>query len=182
MPAAPNHHKPVRFSHRYWLLPVLLTAPLSGLAAEDQRQLPVYLSADRIEISQKKELSQYHGHVLLKQGTLRLTANHAAVQNRANLLDSVTAEGSPVTFRYLPEGTKDFIEGKSRRAVYYSLKRRVELYEDVQLQRGQDLFRSAVLHYDIETSRLVADGAPGQRVYAALLPQSQDPLLQKKMP
>lgn len=168
---------------RAWLfLPALLVWPLCALAADNQRQLPVYLSADRIEINQKKELSLYRGHVLFKQGTLQLTADRATVQNRANLLESVMAEGKPVNFRYRPEASKEFIEGESGRAVYNAVTRQVDLYENVQLRRGRDLFRSAALHYDIESQRLIGQGAPGNRVYTALLPKARNSLLPEKHP
>ena len=161
---------------RYALLivPVLLAAPLSVLAAEGERQLPVFLRADRIDINQKTELSLYRGHVVFSQGTFRLTAARAEVQNRANQLETVTAEGKPATFRYRPEGTVVFIEGEASRAVYHAVARQVDLYDNVQLQRGRDLFRSAVLHYDIENQSLIGEGASGRRVYAALMPQTSN--------
>jgi len=191
-------------------LSALLVVPLCALAADDDRQQPVNLRADRIDIDQKKGLSLYRGHVVFSQGTLRLTAARAAVQNRANLVETVTAEGKPVTFRHRPEGQKefvegtasraeyhalaqrmdlygegalvtfrhrpegmvDFIEGEASRAEYYALTKRVDLYGEVQVQRGRDLFRSAVLHYDIENESMIAEGKAGRRVYAALVPNA----------
>ena len=61
-------------------LSALLVVPLCALAADNERQQPVNLRADRIDIDQKKELSLYHGHVVFSQGTLRLTAALAEVQ------------------------------------------------------------------------------------------------------
>ena len=191
-------------------LSALLVVPLSALAADNERQQPVNLRADRIDIDQKKELSLYRGHVVFNQGTLRLTAARAAVQNRGNAVETVTAEGKPVTFRHRPEGQKefvegtagravyhalaqrmdlygegalvtfrhrpegtvDFIEGEASRAEYHALTKRVDLYGEVQVQRGRDLFRSAVLHYDIENESMVAEGEAGRRVYAALMPNA----------
>jgi len=194
-----------------FLLPALLAMPLCALAAENNRQQPVHLRADRIDIDQKKGLSLYRGHVIFSQGTLRLTAARAEVQNRANAVETVTAEGKPVTFRHRPEGQKEYVEGKARRAKYYALAQRLDLYgeEDalvtfrhrpegmvdfiegearraeyhalaqrvdlygkVQVQRGRDLFRSAVLHYDIENENIIAEGTAERRVYAALVPNA----------
>jgi lipopolysaccharide export system protein LptA len=170
----PRLHATATLGHVLLLLPALLAVPLAVQAAEGERQLPVYLSADRIDIDQKKGLSVYRGHVVLNQGTLRLTAARADVQNRANLLETVSAEGKPATFRYRPEGAAEFIEGEASRAVYHALTQQVDLYDNVQVQRGRDLFRSAVLHYDIVNQRLIAESAPGRRVYAALVPHHQE--------
>lgn len=153
-----------------FFLPVLLAVPLSAMAADSQRQLPVSLRADRIDIDQKKGLSVYRGHVAFNQGTLRLTAARAEVQSRASVVETVTAEGKPVTFRHLPEGQKEFIHGVANRAIYHALTQSVDLYGEVQVERGRDLFRSAVLHYDIENQSMIAESANGRRVYAALVP------------
>lgn len=160
-----------------FLIPLLVVAPWA-LAVDNERQLPVNLRADRIDIDQKKGLSLYRGHVLFSQGTLRLTAARAEVQNRANVIETVTAEGQPVTFRHRPEGLTEFIEGEASRAVYHALTRQVDLYGMVQVQRGRDLFRSAVLHYDIENQSMIGESANGRRVYAALVPRAAKPLLE----
>ena len=165
----------------FWL-PALLAVPVCGLAADDDRQQPVHLRADRIDIDQKRGLSLYRGHVVFTQGTLRLTAARAEVQNRASVLETITAEGKPVTFRHRPEGLTDFIEGEAGRAVYHAPSRRVDLYGEVQARRGRDLFRSAVLHYDIGNQSLVAESANGRRVYAALVPRGDKPVLPGEHP
>jgi lipopolysaccharide export system protein LptA len=157
------------------LLPALLAVPLCALAADNDRQLPVHLRADRIDVDQKKGLSLYRGHVVFSQGTLRLTAARAEVQSRASVLETVTAEGKPVTFRHRPEGLEEFIEGEASRVVYHALARRADLFGDVQVQRGRDLFRSAVLHYDLENESMIAESAAGRRVYAALVPRAGKP-------
>jgi lipopolysaccharide export system protein LptA len=163
-------------------LPALLGMPLCVLGAGNERQLPVQLRADRIDVDQKKGLSLYRGHVVFSQGTLRLTAARAEVQSRASVLETVTAEGKPVTFRHRPEGLEEFVEGEASRAVYHATTRRVDLYGDVQVQRGRDLFRSAVLRYDIENQSLIAESAAGRRVYVALVPHAGKPPLPGDQP
>jgi lipopolysaccharide export system protein LptA len=137
----------------------------------------VQLRADRIDVDQKKGLSLYRGNVVFSQGTLRLTAARAEVQSRATVIETVTAEGQPVTFRQRPEGLTEFIEGAASRAVYHALTRQVDLFGEVQVQRGRDLFRGAVLQYDIGNESLVAEGAAGQRAYVALVPRAGTPAL-----
>lgn len=154
------------------LLAALLVDPLCALAADNERQLPVHLRADRIDIDQKKGLSLYRGNVVFSQGTLRLTAARAEVQNRASVIETVTAEGKPVTFRHRPEGQAEFIEGAANRVVYHALAQRADLFGAVQVQRGRDLFRSAVLHYDIANQSMIGESANGQRVYTALQPRA----------
>lgn len=156
------------------LLPVLLAMPPGALAAGYDRQQPVHLSADRIDVDQKKGLSLYRGHVIFSQGTLRLTAARANVQNRANEIETVTAEGKPVTFRHRPVGLAEFINGEASRAVYHAPARRVDLYGNVLVKRGHDVIRSGVLHYDIGNRSVIAESAGGRRVYVAMMPRTSE--------
>jgi len=156
-------------------LPALLAVPLCVLAADNERQLPVNLRADRIDVDQKKGLSLYHGNVIFSQGTLRLNAAHAEIRNRDNAVESVTAEGKPVRFRHRPDEMTEFIEGEALRIVYQVPAQLADLYGEVQVQRGRDLFQSAVLHYDIENQVMIAEGANEQPVYAALVPRTKNP-------
>ena len=156
---------------RALLFLVVLLAPVYAMAAGYDRQQPVHLRADRIDIDQKTGVSLYRGHVLFTQGTLKLTAARAQALNRGNVLQTITAEGAPVTFRHRPEGMEEFIEGEAGRAIYHAPTRRLDLYKNVSVQRGRDTFRGAVLHYDLENRSLIAESDAGQRVYAALAPR-----------
>ena len=156
---------------RVALLLAALMTPLCALAAGYDRQQPIHLRADRIDIDQKTGVSLYRGHVLFTQGTLKLTAARAQVVNRGNVLQTITAEGAPVTFRHRPEGMEEFIEGEAGRAIYHAPTRRLDLYKNVSVQRGRDTFRGAVLHYGLENRSLIAESDTGQRVYAVLAPR-----------
>lgn len=164
------HMKPSLHRALLWL--AVLPAPLCALAAGTDRQQPVHLRADRIDIDQKTGVSLYRGHVIFTQGTLRLTAARATARHRGNELETVTAEGAPVTFRHRPEGSEAFIEGDAERAVYHAPTRRVDLYKNVNVRRDRDSFRGAVLHYDIENESLIAESDAERRVYVALVPRA----------
>lgn len=150
-----------------------LVAPLSTLAATGDRQKPVNLRADRIEIDQKRATSLYRGNVLLTQGTLRMTAARAEARNRGNKVETVTAEGKPVTFRFRPEGGTEYIQGQAQRVHYRVAEQIVDFGGNVQLQRGRDAFRSAQARYDITTRQVTAEGNNEQRAYVALVPRTR---------
>lgn len=160
------------------LPPALLLAlalPPAALAAgaAGERQEPVHLRADRIEIDQKKGVSHYQGHVQLTQGTLRVTADRADAKQRGDLLENVIATGKPVTFRDRPEGQTEFIDGKAARAEYDAPGRQIYLSGGVDITRGHDNVRAASAHYDMNARAVHAERDAGQRVYMALTPRSQ---------
>lgn len=151
----------------------VLFAPLGALAAAGDRQKPVNLRADRIEIDQKKDTSLYRGNVILTQGTLRMTANRAEARNRGNKVETVTAEGKPVTFRQRPDGGMEYIQGQAGRVHYRVTEQLVDFGGDVNLQRGRDSFRAAQAHYDITARQVTAEGNAEQRAYVALVPRTR---------
>lgn len=157
---------------RLLILSSLLGLPIgvAVAAGNDERQQPVHLRADRIEINQKTGISRYRGHVVLTQGTLRLTADHAEARQRGDVLEKVIAEGKPVTFRDRPEGQQEVIEGQAARAEYDAVAQQVHLYGNVDIQRGRDRFRAGVAHYDMRNETLRGESDASQRVYAALTP------------
>lgn len=151
----------------------VLLAPLCALAASADRQKPVNLRADRIDIDQKKGTSLYHGNVILTQGTLRMAAARAEARNRGNKVETVTAEGKPVTFRHRPDGATEYIQGRAGRVHYRVTEQLVDFGGNVNLQRGRDTFRSALAHYDITTRQVIAEGNAEQRAYVALVPRAR---------
>jgi len=157
-------------ANRWLLVCVVLGLPAATAAGADERQLPVHLRADRIDISQKTGISHYRGHVVLTQGTLRLTADQAEALQRGDVLEKVTAQGKPVTFRDRPEGQTEYIEGQATRAEYDAVAQQVHLYGNVDIQHGPDRFRAGVAHYDMQAETLQSEGDASQRVYATLTP------------
>ena len=161
---------------------IAMLAPLCGLAAGTDRQQPVNLRADSIDIDQKKGTSLYRGHVLLTQGTLRLTAARAETRQRGNQVATVAALGTPVTFRHRPEGSVEYINGEASRAHYQVSERHLDLYRNVTVQRGRDTFRAAAAHYDLENRRLIAEGDTERRAYVALVPHARLPAQPERKP
>lgn len=160
---------------RLLLLSTLLGLPQALALAADERQQPVHLRADRIDVNQKTGISHYRGHVVLTQGTLRLTADSANSLQRGDVLVKVTATGKPMTFRDRPEGQQEVIEGQATRAEYDAVARQVHLYGNVDIQRGHDRFRAGVAHYDMQNQTLQGESDASQRVYAALTPPEKSP-------
>lgn len=158
---------------RTLLFVTVLLAPLCALAAAGDRQKPVNLRADRIDIDQKKGTSLYRGQVVLTQGTLRMTAARAEARNRGNKVETVTAAGKPVTFRHRPEGGTEYIHGQAGRVHYRVPEQLVDFGGNVNLQRGRDSFRAAQAHYDIAARKVIAEGGTEQRAYVALVPRAR---------
>ncbi len=159
--------------------PVLaLAAPraagAAALAAE--RRLPIHISADRIELDQKTGIAFYRGHVKFVQGGLRITAATAKVNTRGNAIETISAQGSPITFfQKVPPPGQD-IRGSAQRLRYVAPEQRLDLYGNVDFQQGDNSLHSARLHYNIETGVMTAvAGSPHDQVHAVIRPRVVSP-------
>ncbi len=136
-----------------------------------QRGLPIRISADSIEIDQKSGMTYYRGNVTFVQGGLRITASKAEASMRNNAIQTISAQGNPITFfQKMPAPDQD-IRGSALRLKYYSSKQRLDLYDEVRFSQGNDTLRSARLHYDIVTGTLIAVARSAQdRVHVVIQP------------
>lgn len=153
---------------------IVCAFPLASLALKSDRDQPIRVSSDSVDVNQKHGLSKYSGNVILIQGTLRIEANEVLVYFRKNKVDKVFANGKPVKFRQRLDGQEREIEAAARRVQFYVLKNQLDLFDDVVFQQGQDTFRSPVVRYNLNTMQLIADGGNNaQRVHSVLQPRKK---------
>jgi len=163
---------------RILVMLILSCVPFITMAAESERLLPVKLRADRVEVDQKKRTSRYIGHVVLTQGSTRLTADKAVAQGQNQSLGRVTAEGSPVTFREPMEDGSGMVEGEAARAEYDAVNRRIELQGRVEIRRNMDRIRAGRATYDMDSDSVHAEKDDQQRVVVAVEQKQPETKLQ----
>lgn len=161
----------------------LLTWLCSPAGAEKaDKDKPINLEADRVNIDDAKKVSVFEGNVVLTQGTLVIRADRMIVREDAQGFNHGTAYGNPVTFRQKRDGVDEYIEGEALRVEYDGRVERLQLFNRAQLKRGADEVRGSYISYDQPTEIFNAVGshddgsgkaAPG-RVRAVIQPKTKD--------
>lgn len=152
-----------------WLL---AAAPAQALRSD--REQPIRVSSDAVDVNQKTGVSKYAGNVVLVQGTLRIEASEVLVYFRNNEVDKVFAKGKPVRYRQRIDGQPQEVEASALRLEYYAAKHRVDLYDQVAFRQGSDVFQSPVVRYDLVTTQMTAEGRNSpQRVHSIITPRSK---------
>ncbi|MBA1331005.1 LptA protein, partial [Candidatus Endoriftia persephone str. Guaymas] len=64
------------------LLLLLLLLPLQARALSGDREQPIYLEADSVEIDEASGVSVYIGNVVVSQGSMRLEADKMWIHRR----------------------------------------------------------------------------------------------------
>ncbi len=100
---------------------VLLLLFLSGgevQALSTDKDQPIEVEADGMEIDEGKGVTTYRGNVEVVQGSIRLKADTVYIFQSAGNTDRLEAEGKPVYFRQRPDGKQEDVRGHASRIEY----------------------------------------------------------------
>lgn len=148
---------------------LIVLAPLAG-ALESDKEQPIELAADSVDIDEGKGLSIYRGDVDLRQGSIRLRADVVTLHQSGRRPDRVVAEGRPVHFEQ--QSKKGPVKGQARQVEYEVASENLVLIGDAVLVQGKDSMRSDRIVYDRVRSVVKAGAAAKgkQRVKISIQP------------
>jgi lipopolysaccharide export system protein LptA len=129
-------------------LSLLLATPMISHAESGDRDKPIDLEADSVEVDDAKGTSTYKGNVILIQGTLVIRADKLIVQEDKEGFQHSTSLGNPTTFKQKRDGKNEFMEGSAQRIEYDGRMDKVKLYTKAWVKRGEDIVHGDYIMYD----------------------------------
>ncbi|HET7396149.1 MAG TPA: lipopolysaccharide transport periplasmic protein LptA [Gammaproteobacteria bacterium] len=162
----------------------LLTA-VSAFALSSDKNQPMDIQADHGEWQNDNKTNLgtgiYTGHVIITQGSIRITADHAVVHTRNGELQTADITGQPATFQQQPD-TGELMHGIADQIHYNSDTNMVDMIGHAHMQQGSIRQMTAdVIHYNTATEHAVADGGKdGGRVHITVPPKTTSPPPEKK--
>jgi len=154
-----------------------------AIAERADRNKPVNLEADRVNIDDAKKVSVFEGNVVLTQGTLVIRGDRMIVREDKDGFQYGTTYGALAKFRQKREGLDEYVEGEAERIEYDGRAEKLQLFNRAQMKRGQDEVRGNYISYDQPTEffRVVGGGKeaatgnnPQGRVRAVIQPKNKD--------
>jgi lipopolysaccharide export system protein LptA len=151
-----------------------------ALAERADRDKPVNLEADRVDLDDAKKEAVFVGAVTLTQGTLTIKADKIIVKQDAEGFQYGIAYGNPAHFRQRREGSDEYIEGFSERLEYDGKADKVQMFTNARIQRGGDEVRGDYIAYNAVTEffQVIGGGKsaaspsnPQGRVHAVIQPK-----------
>ena len=159
-------------SHSKALLALMLILAAAGAPAlESDREQPIELAADSVDIDESKGMSIYRGNVDLRQGSIRLLADVVTVYQDKRKPTKIIAEGRPVKFQQDTDKGQ-VIKGRAKRAEYEVNSANLVMIGDAVLIQGKDTMRSDRIVYDRVKSVVKAGAAAKgkERVHISIEP------------
>ena len=157
----------------------VLAVALPAHAESADRDKPINLESDTVEVNDQTKVSTYQGNVRLTQGTLLITADKLMVVQDADGFSKSTAYGNPAYFKQKSDGTDENIEGWAQRIEYDAKRDKLEMFTQAHIKRGQDEVRGNYITYDGQNQSYRVIGGkeaateynPKGRVHAVILPK-----------
>ncbi len=149
--------------------------PLSAIALTSDKNQPIQIEADRLEIDETKHISHYQGNVEMTQGSLNFIADSIIFHfDENNDLQWLQIEGQPAHFKQLNDDQTS-ISGSALRMNYYQTKSELELLGQAQFQSVQDTIESESIIINTDTDTLQAGGEQGKgRVRMLIQPKNNE--------
>lgn len=135
-----------------------LSAASPAFALQSDSRQPIQIEADRGSLDQTKQSTTFSGNVVIRQGTLNISASRVNVTRGGKGGESVRAEGSPVRFSQTLDGGKGTVRGQANNISYSSAGSIVVLTGNAKVQRGGDVVEGAVITYNTQTEVYTVSG------------------------
>jgi lipopolysaccharide export system protein LptA len=156
------------------LVMATLLLPAAGWGLSSDRDQPMTIEADRVELDDAKGISTYHGNVKVTQGTLVLTGDLMTVYTEANAVDKVIMLGNPATYRQRPDGKDEDVRARAKRMEYYTDPEHIILLKEAEVRQSGDILRSERIEYDVATDQVNAGTSqPDERVRITIQPRGR---------
>jgi lipopolysaccharide export system protein LptA len=182
-----RHHPGRRAAGLLAGLLALAPAATLGQSLSRDADLPIEITADRLDVAQRQQLATFTGNVDAVQGQLVLRADQLRVHYRGSGEQVNPASGDSSTIRRIEAEGNVFLSSPTETAqgqigTYDVVAKQVMLEGAVVLTRGDNVVRGDRLELDLVTgqSRMLANtvdasGTPTTRVRALFTPESPDP-------
>ena len=132
----------------------------ASLALKTDRDQPVDIDADEVDIDFKTGKRTFNGNVRVIQGTLRIKADKIVAQYKDGELVDATAYGTPAKFRQRPDGKPDDVEGEGNTIYVNQANNSITLKKQAALKQGFDTARGQEIFYNMANDTLKIKNKP----------------------
>ena len=141
-----------------YLVCLLLLLPLSSHSMDSDRDQPIHVEADQLELREKEGISIYEGNVKLVQGSLEIESDRLVVHfNANNELTLMEMTGKLATFRQLDNDQRP-LYGEAEQIDYSESEGLLIMRRSAYLDRAGDDIRSELIRYNTVTRGIEAGG------------------------
>lgn len=141
------------------------------MALDSDRQQPIYIDADRVELDEAKGLNTYTGAVVVVQGTMQINSDTLVIHTEKRKPIRYVASGRPARYKQQPKPNEGDVVATSREMEYVISEKKLYLRGDAHITRQGDVFQGDQLVYDTVRDLVTGSGGNGGRIRMIIQPQ-----------
>ena len=151
---------------------LLFLLPLHCAALDSDREQPIEVEADYLEVRELENISIYEGNVVLIQGSLNIRSDRLIIHfNNANELTLMEMTGQPASFRQLDNEQQEML-GEGLEIDYTASNSMLELRRSALFMHASDLIESELIRINTATNAIEAGGkSTDERVKMVIKPR-----------
>jgi len=130
------------------LLSLLLLSPFTCYALSSDKDKPMMIEADSVEIDDKKGLTVYRGNVDVRQGTLHVKGNTLVIEKENGEVKIVTVVGKPATYKQRPDNKKQDVTARASKLQLYPKRDLVRLERKARVSQEGNVYTGNIIEYD----------------------------------
>jgi len=154
------------------LLVLLLPCQLWALSTD--RDQPIEVEADELEVRELERISIYLGNVKLVQGSLEINADRVVLHfNEANDLTLMEMTGTPATLRQLDDNQQE-LRGEAKQIDYTQSDSMLILRDSARLSQAGDTIESDLIRINTQNNSLQAGSIESEQRVKMLIQPKQD--------
>lgn len=159
---------------RILVIALLLSTPLSLFAASSDREQPIQVEADKLEVRDDDNISTYSGNVRLIQGSLGIRSDLLVIHfDDNNDLVLMEMTGTPATFRQLNDDNQEML-GQADKIDYRQAESLLILQGNASFNNNGDTIKSSSIRINTENDHIEAlSPEPDQRVRVVIQPKKK---------
>ncbi|HQQ62610.1 MAG TPA: lipopolysaccharide transport periplasmic protein LptA [Pseudomonadales bacterium] len=149
-------------------------------ALPEDRNQPIEIQANSADRSSKTGVTTYSGHVEIKQGSIRITANSVVLNSEQDELTHLTATGNPATYTQQLTGSADTVDAKANQITFDVHTDTVVLNGNGTLKQKGGSISGEHIEYDIKSEHVKAlaaenGSADNNKRITVVIPPSKRP-------
>lgn len=141
---------------KLFILLLSLCFSLPAFALSSDKDQPIEMAADGVDVDEAKALATYKGNVELVQGSMRLNADTVTVKRQPNKTHLITAIGK---VRFSQKSNKGPVTATANKAEYQAHSELLRLIGKAKLTQNGDTIRSDRITYDRARHKVKAGAA-----------------------
>jgi lipopolysaccharide export system protein LptA len=155
------------------LLLLLSLFAMQALALPSDRDQPIQIEADKLEIDDSKNISVYEGNVRMQQGSLDIKADRIILHfDTDRNLERLDITGTPAIFKQL-NARKQPISGSAQQMEYYEQQSLLEMKGEARFKSENDTLESEAISINTETEAIQAGDPQGKSRVRMLIQPKQ---------